>query len=151
MNKERALSRAMALCSRREYAISEINKKMDAWHIEEEDAKEIISALKELDFLNEERFAAAFAKDKFRFSGWGGIKISYMLRAKNISKEAISKALLLIDDSELEEKLSYILESKYRSLKGDEPQNIKRAKCIKFAMGRGFDYNQIVPLLNKID
>ena len=74
-----ALHRAAALCSSSEHCITDIREKLSRWGIGELDARTIVERLVQERFIDEERYAIAFAKDKFRFSGWGRIKIRYAL------------------------------------------------------------------------
>ena len=79
-----ALHRAAALCSSSEHCITDIREKLSRWGIGELDARTIVERLVQERFIDEERYAIAFAKDKFRFSGWGRIKIRYALQQKRI-------------------------------------------------------------------
>lgn len=92
-----ALHRAAALCSSSEHCIADIREKLSRWGIGEPDARTIVERLVQERFIDEERYAIAFAKDKFRFSGWGRIKIRYALQQKRIGNSDIVNALSLID------------------------------------------------------
>ena len=93
-----ALHRAAALCSSSEHCIADIREKLSRWGIGEPDARTIVERLVQERFIDEERYAIAFAKDKFRFSGWGRIKIRYALQQKRIGNSDIVNALSLIDE-----------------------------------------------------
>ena len=139
---ENALARAAALCSRCEQAESDIRHKLSSWGINPSDADAIIDRLTDNRFLDEQRFASAFTRDKFRFEGWGRIKIAYQLRMKHISSESIDNALELIDEDEYIDTLKRILNSKMRSLASKEPLQAK-ASLVRFASSRGFEPNLI--------
>ena len=100
ISPENALARAAALCSRCEKAESDIRNKLSSWGISPDDADNITQKLIENRFLDEVRFASAFARDKFNIEGWGRVKIAYQLRMKRISSEAIEEALSHIDENE---------------------------------------------------
>ena len=85
-----ALHRAAALCSSSEHCIADIREKLSRWGIGEPDARTIVERLVQERFIDEERYAIAFAKDKFRFSGWGRIKIRYALQQKRIGNSDVS-------------------------------------------------------------
>ena len=70
-----ALNRAMALCSRTEYCISDIRQKLESWGLESDKAGDVIAILIKENFINEERYAGAFARDKYRYNKWGRVKI----------------------------------------------------------------------------
>ena len=60
----------------------------------------IIDRLKHERYLDNERYARAYCRDKLRFNGWGRIKIGYMLRGKGIEQEFIDAALADIDEEQ---------------------------------------------------
>ena len=132
----------MALCSRAEKCTFDIQKKLTEWEIADGDARQIIEELQVQRFLNDERFAVIFARDKFRFNHWGKVKIAYHLKNKNIEQKIIFDALDEIGDDEYFEKLTEMLKQKSRSVKGASDYE-KKAKLIRFAQGRGFEYEII--------
>ena len=76
--------KAALYCSIAERCEQAIIEKMAKWGTPEDEQQAIINKLIEDDFLNERRYATAFARDKFRFNQWGRIKISYALKLKGI-------------------------------------------------------------------
>ena len=98
MTTNEALSRAMKLCSTKEYAPSEIEQKLLDWGLQETAISEIIETLRKEKFLDEFRMARYFANDKLRFNKWGKVKIKYMLQQKQVSREAITEALEQIEE-----------------------------------------------------
>lgn len=135
---ENALTRAAALCSRCEQAESDIRRKLLSWGLSATDADKVIDRLIDERFLDNSRYASAFVRDKFRFEGWGRIKIAYQLKMKSIPPHIISEALTLIDDDEYIASLTRILHSKMRSLASKEPLQAK-ASLVRFAASRGFE------------
>ena len=115
---KKVLDSLEALCSKREYCRKDIMAK----------------ALKALDG------DAALAREKARLTGWGPGKIHFALRAKGIEQALIEEALDTVDIQAATDKLSKLLDAKAASLEGD-PQ--KKFKLIKFALSRGYDYDQI--------
>lgn len=145
---EWVLERMRALCSRREYCMSAIRKKVvTALAGDTEEADKIVAKLVEERYLDDSRYAAAYARDKAAIAGWGATKIRYMLSAQGVSREAISAALEEIDSSRAEQRLEKLLENKYRSLK-DDPQC--RMKMLRFALGRGYSYDEVNPLIDAL-
>lgn len=136
------LHKAASYCSISEHCISEVMDKLTAWCVSCEDMEKIIEKLIEDEFINEKRYAIAYAKDKFRFNKWGKIKIALHLKAKGIDREHINYALQKIDDGEYEELLAAILKSKLSSLKFDYEYE-KQGKLFRFAQSRGFENNII--------
>ena len=106
------------------------------------DHDEIIATLIEENYLNEERFAIAYAGGKFRIKGWGRVKIKYELKQKRVSEYCIKKALKQIDESNYIDKLTKLAIEKYQSLKGEQ-YLIRKKKTIDYLVGRGFELDLI--------
>jgi regulatory protein len=100
MNIDEAFSRAMKLCSVKEYSPHEIEIKLSGWGLTDDDINIIIERLKEDKFLDEFRMARYFANDRLKFYKWGKAKIKYMLQQKKINNEAIKSALNQINEEE---------------------------------------------------
>ena len=108
------------------------------------------SLLKELlkdGFVDELRFSTAFAREKSALSGWGPLKIKNALMLKHIDRDTIKEALGEIDEQKAVEKLERALAYKWKSLK-DDPQG--RFKLLKYALGRGYEYDAIRALVDRI-
>jgi len=143
------LHKAASYCSISEHCISEVDEKLQKWETSDADRKTIIEHLIENDFINEQRYAEAFVKDKFRFNKWGKTKISFALNTKRVDKELISNSIDTIDESEYEEMLASILKTKLNGLKYTS-EHEKQGKLFRFAQSRGFEYNVIERVLRGI-
>ena len=142
---EKVLDRMRNLCSRREYCRSDIMKKVvSALDGDREKAEKVIEILVAEKYIDELRYASAFARDKSAISGWGETKIRYMLSSKGVPREIIDKALEEIDESKAMTRLEKLMENKYRSLK-DDPQC--RLKMLRFGLGRGYGYEEVSEVL----
>ncbi len=146
MDKIKVADRLRGLCSRREYCRSDVMKKaLTALEGDAEAAAEVVESLVTEKYVDDLRYASAFARDKASIAGWGAVKIRYMLASKGISREIIDEALSAVDERKASDKLSRIIETKGRSLKGD-PQI--RLKLLRFALGRGHSYEDIVDVID---
>ena len=142
---EKVLDRMRNLCSRREYCRADIMKKvMSALDGDREKAEKVMEILVAEKYIDEFRYASAFARDKSAISGWGETKIRYMLSSKGVPREVIDKALEEIDESKAMTRLEKLMENKYRSLK-DDPQC--RLKMLRFGLGRGYGYDEVSEVL----
>ncbi len=149
MDLKEALTRAQSICSRQEQCRQDIFTRLEKWGINESDVIKIVKQLEKDGFINEERYALSFARDKVKFNKWGKIKISWMLRQKNIPDEVIDQALGQIDNDEYETLLESELVKKMRTLKSDNQYNKKR-KLIRFAIQRGFENETVYKVINNL-
>ena len=140
--------RMMALCSKREYCRKDILKKvMTALDGDAAKAEEVVGKLVEERYVDDRRYAAAFARDKASIAGWGAAKIRYMLAAKGVDREIIASALEEVDVSRADARLEKLMENKARSLK-DDPQ--RRIKLLRFGVGRGYGYEEVSSMIDRI-
>lgn len=138
--QKRILDRLRGLCSRREYCYADVLKKAkDALDGDAQAAKEVADVLVEDKYVDDLRYASAFARDKSAIQGWGEVKIRYMLSAKGVSRDVIDKALEEIDQDKADSRLEKLLQNKFKSLK-DDPQC--RLKLLRFSLGRGYSYDE---------
>lgn len=146
--KLKVLDRLRGLCSRREYCYADVLKKAkDALDGDAQAAKEVADVLVEDKYVDDLRYASAFARDKSAIQGWGEVKIRYMLSAKGVSRDVIDKALEEIDQDKADSRLEKLLQNKLKSLK-DDPQC--RLKLLRFALGRGYSYDEVNSLINTL-
>ena len=146
--QKRILDRLRGLCSRREYCYADVLKKAkDALDGDAQAAKEVADLLVEDKYVDDLRYAYAYARDKASIQGWGDVKIRYMLSAKGVSASVITEALQEIDREKSSSRLHKLLENKLRSLK-DDPQC--RLKLLRFALGRGYSYDEVNSLINTL-
>jgi len=148
LSKEEALTRLATLCAGAEYCEYDLRKKMERWELPEGAEDAIIQQLVKERFLDEERYAKAFVRDKFRYNKWGRIRISMELKKKRISEHVIEDALEEIPSDDNLDTLKALIESKKKSVKGKSDYEIK-CKLIRFALSRGFtmdDINKVISL-----
>lgn len=135
-------------CSRREYCTSDILKKAEkALGGDEQKARQILDTLIDEKYVDDLRYCEAYAREKSSISGWGEVKIRYMLSSKGIAKDIISEALTHIDSERAASRLEKLLENKYRTIK-DDPQ--WKLKLLRFALGRGYSYDQVNDCINNL-
>ncbi|MBR7004698.1 MAG: RecX family transcriptional regulator [Bacteroidales bacterium] len=144
----KVLDRLQAQCSKREYCSSDILRKgLSAFDGDREQASRLLESLIQDRFVDDLRYATAFAREKSRLTGWGPAKIKYMLVGKGIPKSVVEEALREIDPDEAQRKMRSVLEAKYRTLAGD-PQ--EKFKLLKFGLTRGYEYDAIAPVVDDI-
>lgn len=137
-----------ALCARREYCIGDIRRKLSLRpEVDAGTAEEIISSLVKDKFVDELRYASAFASEKSSLSGWGPIKIRRALSAKGLTAEVIDAALSEMDKDKADAKLEKLLSAKWRSLR-DDPQG--KLKLLRHALSRGYLYDEVRPIAERL-
>lgn len=142
------LMRLQAQCVRREYCVSDIvTKAVKALEGDREAAQAVVDALVADRFVDNLRYASAFAREKAALSGWGPVKIRYALAAKGIDRDTIAEAMTEIDGGSADRKMETVLRTKYRTL-AEDPQC--RLKLLKFGLGRGYEYEDIRTLVDRI-
>lgn len=129
------LEKARKYCAYQERSIFDIKNKLNSWNVSEKIVSEIILQLKREDFINEDRFAAAFAVGKMRNNKWGRNKIAHALLLKQVPDLTIQIALNSLNEDEYLQTLKSILASK-KVNETDEYR--KNNKLVKFAMQKGF-------------
>lgn len=146
--KLKVLNHLRALCSRREYCVADVLKKAaDGLEGDRAAAQEVVDILVKEKYVDDLRYASAFARDKSAIQGWGEVKIRYMLSAKGVPRDVIDKALEEIDQDKADSRLEKLLQNKLKSLK-DDPQC--RLKLLRFALGRGYSYDEVNDVVNSL-
>ncbi len=132
------LNKARKYCSYQERCLAEVNTKLREWNAAEKTVEKIIQTLEKEDFINEERYAIAFALGKLRNNKWGRNKIFYAMTQKQIPEIYIQMGLNEIN----EEEYLNILKSVLKSKKTDEKDEFKRNnKLVRYAVQKGFQAN----------
>lgn len=144
----KVLSRLQGQCAKREYCRSDIFRKaLAAFDGDREQAGRLLDSLVEDRFVDDLRYASAFAREKSRLTGWGPAKISSSLMVKGIERPVIASALKEIDREEADRRMRSVLEAKYRTLCGD-PQ--EKFKLLRFGLSRGYEYDILAPAVEEI-
>ena len=138
LTPEQALQKLKHYCAYQERSHSEVKEKLYNLGIRKNEHDGIIASLIEEDYLNEERFAIAFAGGKFRMKQWGRTKIKYELRQRQVSDYSIKKALQQIKENEYSATLKKLAKEKLASLK-DEQQLIRKKKTMDYLLQKGFE------------
>jgi regulatory protein len=139
---EQALASLMRLASRAEKSSGDARRLMRGWGISQVDAEKILARLVDQKFIDDGRYAAAYVREKTRFSGWGVHKMRAALAAKGIAREIIDRALEGVDRNVLDDRLEKYLKRKKPTIKAATPYEA-RAKLIRYGLSLGYDYDQV--------
>lgn len=145
---QQALRKIQDWCAYQERCQQEVRDKLYAYGLKTDDVENLIAQLISENFLNEERFAKAYAGGKFRIKKWGRVKIKMELKARRVSDYCIRKGLAEIGEEEYRKTLRKILDDKDRTM--DEKNKIRRKyKLLRFAASRGFEQELVMELLHE--
>lgn len=147
---ERALETLMATCARSERCISDIRRSLYRWRMRSEDYEPIIRRLVEERFVDEERYARLYVRDKAN-AGWGKRKIELGLKAKGIPADIMTAALQEMEPQQQAERLETLLyRRKLREASKAKTPYELRTRLFRWAAGRGYDFSEIDQVLERI-
>ena len=150
LDENTARQKAEHYCAYQERSQQEVRDKLYEWGQYPSVVENIISQLIANNFLNEQRFALAYATGKFRQNGWGKVKIKQGLKLKRVSEPLIKKALQHIDSDEYLTMLKRLIEKKSALIKEKDKFKLNY-KLHQYALSRGFENDLIRDVLNNYD
>jgi regulatory protein len=131
-----------ALCAQAEHCQWEMLEKMRRWEVPEEAQARVMQRLVKERYVDDERYAQAFVKDKIRYNKWGRRKVDQALWQKHIDEDIRKRVLDEVDDDEYLKVLRPLLKQKRKSTKANSDYELNQ-KLMRFAMGRGFTFDII--------
>ena len=131
-----------ALCAQAEHCQWEMLEKMRRWEVPEEAQARVMQRLVSERYVDDERYAQAFVKDKIRYNKWGRRKVDQALWQKHIDEDIRKHVLDEVDDDEYLKVLRPLLKQKRTSTKANSDYELNQ-KLMRFAMGRGFTFDII--------
>ena len=149
MTKEQIIAKLSASCARAEHCLDDMRRKMERWQVENDVQEEVLQYLVKEKYIDESRFARFFINDKIKYNRWGRKKVEQALFYKHIPREVYEPLLDDIVDNDYEEILQPLLRTKEKNIKYANDYE-KRMKLIRFAMGRGYSYEQAVSCLENL-
>lgn len=148
--EQEAYQKLSALCAMSEQCCHDVQQKLKQWEVAEDMAERIVAKLVKEKFIDEERYARAFVRDKFRYNHWGRVKIEHELKLKRIASRHIEQGLEELKEEDNLETLRQLIEKKRPSVKGKNEYEIK-VKLIRFALGRGFEMDDIMKVYGDLE
>lgn len=131
-----------ALCAQAEHCQYEMLEKMRRWELDDEAQARVMQRLVSERYVDDERYARAFVKDKVRYNKWGRRKVEQALWQKHIDEDIRQQVLNEVDDDEYLSVLKPLLQQKRRSTKAANDYELNQ-KLVRFALSRGFTYDII--------
>ncbi len=143
---QQALLKAQQYCAYQERCQQEMRNKLYEWGLYSDAVENILSELITTNFLNEERFAKAYAGGKFRIKKWGKIKIKLELKRRGISEYCLKKALNESPDDEYIKTITELIAKKSKDIKDKSPQ-VRNYKTAQYIASKGFEQNLVWDVL----
>ena len=130
------------LCARSEHCQHDLLENMRRWEMSDEAQARVMQRLVSERYVDDERYARAFVRDKIRYNKWGRRKVEQALWQKRIDEDIRQQVLDEVDDEEYLSVLRPLLKQKRRSTKAESDYELNQ-KLVRFALGRGFTYDII--------
>lgn len=135
-------------CAYQERCHKEVKTKLKDMKMIPEAIDKIMVYLIQNNFLNEERFAKAFVRGKFRIKHWGKNRLVRELKFRDISKYAINIALKEIDDSEYYLTLDELVKKRISQV-NENNKFKKKKKVADYLLYRGWESGLVYEKLNE--
>ena len=150
MTEQEAYLKLAALCANAEHCQHEMLEKMRKWEVAETVQARVMARLVKERYVDDERYARAFVKDKIRYNKWGRRKVQQGLWMKHIDTDIQQRVLDEIDEKEYLAVLRPLLQQKRRTIRAASDYELNQ-KLVRFALSRGFDFQIIRQCLDVPD
>ena len=137
-------------CDYQERCHQEVRNKLFELCAYTSEVEQYIATLIEENLLNEERYACAVARGRFRLKKWGRVKIMQYLKLHKISAYCIKRALKEIDGDEYDKTVTRLAEHKWEELKGERNIHVKKGKVLRFLQQKGFENDLAYTVVNTL-
>lgn len=138
-------------CNYQERSQQEVKDKLYELGSYPNEVNALVAELIEADLVNEERFARAFVRGKFRLKHWGRIKIIHELKAHRLSEYVLKKALKEIDPSDYFQTAERLATNKWNTVSKEAGKAFaKKSKVYRYLQQKGFEPSIISEVLNNI-
>ena len=129
-------------CAYQERSHQQVKRKLQGYGLNGMDADILLVELMHANFLNEERFAMAYARGKFKIKGWGKAKIKQGLKREGVGEKLIQQALASLGMDDYLDTLNTLTTKKWPLIKG--ASHIEKVfKLKRYLLGKGYDFEAI--------
>ena len=146
---EEALAKLQRYCAYQERCHNQVRTKLIEIKCYGDTLEEVITALIQEDFLNEQRYAETFTSGKYRLKSWGRNKIIQELKKKYVSDYCIRKGLANIDETEYLETLGRTMRKYHHQYQHLDAFNL-RGRMFKYGMNKGYTAQEMNVVLDEI-
>ena len=142
----KALQKIRHFCAYQERNHADVKKKLYSFGLYKPEVETILAELISDDYLNEERYAIAFAGGKFRQLKWGKVKIKYALKQNGVSEYCVKKGLSAIEDSAYFTTIKKLYEAKWKTLDGTKMSKLQKVK--NYLLQKGYAHSEIASIFS---
>ena len=147
---EEAYAKAAKFCAYQERSRREVTTKLMQWGLSRPEAADLLDRLEKENFVNEDRFVAAYVGGKFRMQRWGRVKISYGLRGHGVGEAAVALGLAALNNADYAATLHGLAVRKAAALTAETDPQRRRQKLAAFLLSRGFESDLVWPVVNGV-
>jgi regulatory protein len=144
-----ALTRIYSYCASQERSHQQVKNKLYEFGLSTDEMNELLTKMITEGFLNEERFAKAFAGGKFRIKKWGRLKIIRELESYGLTKKCVQRGVDEIDLSDYRKTLKGLLQKKAKQTEEDNLFK-KRDKVARYAIGKGYEPEMVWEMVKEL-
>jgi len=137
-------------CNYQERCQKEVRNKLYENGADQDEVGQLTAELIEEGLLDEERYARAFARGRFRIKNWGRRKIVYELKQDQISEYCIRKAMTEIDEEEYMITLNRLAQKKIDELKRENNHFTRKAKLRNYLTQKGYEADLIQGIISSL-
>jgi regulatory protein len=150
LSQAEAVAKIRHYCAYQERSHREVKTKLRSFGLSFTQIDDILAQLITDGFLNEERFAKAFAGGKFRMKQWGRLKIENELQAHGLTARCIAIGLKEINSADYRKTLEKLLDKKLQEYAPLDAFTQKK-KAAAFAIAKGYEPDLVWQILKNDD
>lgn len=137
-------------CNYQERCHFEVKNKLYELGAKTTEVHQLLAEMVELNLLNEERYAFAIVRGRFRLKHWGRVKIIQHLKQHQVSEYCIKKAIKQIDPDEYWQVIQSLGNKKWHELRGERSKLTKKGKWYRYLIQKGFETSLINEAYNEM-
>jgi regulatory protein len=150
LSLQEAWGKIQKYCAYQERCHKEVKEKLYSYSLSTNEVDELTDRLIQENYLNEERFAKAYAGGKFRVKKWGRIKILLELKFRDISPYCIKEGMKEIDDVLYYEQLKTILYKRWEAMRKESNVLMRRKKTSSYLIAKGYEPDLVWDILKEL-
>lgn len=150
ITEKEAWNELSAFCAKAEHCSGGMVRKMNLWGLDSVVQERITDRLIAWKYVDDERYTRAFVNDKMTYNQWRRLKIKQALYRKGVSEDVSNRVLDEVPDEDYIAILRPLVQRKWKTVTGHNDYE-RSMKLIRFAMGRGFDIEQIKQCIDQAD